>query len=180
MKIRFETERLLIREFTEKDFDTTHDYGKRIEVSEYQSWGPNKEEDTRTFLDGAIDAQSSNPRLSFELAIEEKSSGIHIGGGGMRLKSTPHSEADMGYTLHPDFWGKGYGTEFTKAFVDFVFKHFKLNRIWAIVHTSNIGSYRVLEKSGFQREGVQREGLYVKGNYCDCFLYAVLRSDLTT
>lgn len=177
MSIKLESKRLILREFVEADKKTAHEYAKIPEVSKYQSWGPNEVSDTDGFISMAIEGQKADPRKAFELAVVEKDTGRHIGGCGIRVKATAHSEADMGYSLHPDVWGKGYGTELVHMILKFGFETIKINRIWALVHTENIASYRILEKNDFVREGTQRQGLFVRGDYVDCYLYAIVKSD---
>ncbi len=62
--------------------------------------------------------------------------------------------AFIGYFLDKKHNGKGYTTEATKLIVKYAFNELKLHRIEAGVQPHNIGSIRVLEKSGFHREKV--------------------------
>lgn len=55
--------------------------------------------------------------------------------------------------------GKGYATEATKLIVDYAFNDLKLHRIEAGVMPHNIGSIRVLEKSGFHKEGIAKKNV---------------------
>jgi len=59
----------------------------------------------------------------------------------------------------------------------FGFKEMKLNRIQAITFPENLGSVRVLEKLGFQKEGTLREWGYFKGRYQDVYCYSLLRRE---
>ncbi|HET6314393.1 MAG TPA: GNAT family protein, partial [Chloroflexia bacterium] len=52
-----------------------------------------------------------------------------------------------------------------------------LNRVQAVVLPDNLGSMRVLEKAGMQREGLLRKYQYVLGDYWDVYMYGLLRSD---
>jgi [ribosomal protein S5]-alanine N-acetyltransferase len=45
-----ETERLLLREYKETDFEAVQLYASNPEVVRYMEWGPNTEKDTRQFL----------------------------------------------------------------------------------------------------------------------------------
>lgn len=44
------TERLVLRDFEEADWEAVHCYASDPEVVRYMSWGPNTEEDTRGFI----------------------------------------------------------------------------------------------------------------------------------
>ncbi|KAL1355521.1 hypothetical protein AAHE18_05G119600 [Arachis hypogaea] len=53
-----------------------------------------------------------------------------------------------------------------------------LERLEALVDAENVGSQRVLEKAGFQKEGVLRKYLFRKGKSRDTIIFCVLSTDL--
>jgi RimJ/RimL family protein N-acetyltransferase len=66
----------------------------------------------------------------------------------------------IGYTLHPDFWRNGYATEAVTAIVDQWCKLPRRNpeglelalpkeRLFAACNKENVGSIKVLQRSGF-------------------------------
>mgnify|MGYP001658264911 CR=1 FL=1 len=66
----------------------------------------------------------------------------------------------IGYTLHPNFWGNGYATEAVTAIVDQWCKLPRRNpeglelallkeRLFAACNKENVGSVKVLQRSGF-------------------------------
>ncbi len=177
MSPTIETDRLVFREFTLDDFPSCHAYAEDPVVSEFQSWGPNTEEDTRFFLKLTINQQKDIPRKTFEFALIEKATKHHIGGAGIRIQPTPNNEGAIGYSLARGSWGKGLGTEACQAIIKFGFEDLELNRIWALVVPENQASVHVLEKSGLKREGTLRQGLKVRGQFIDCYLYATIKSD---
>ena len=58
-------------------------------------------------------------------------------------------EAEIGYWLGKDFWGKGYATEAVQSVVAYAFEELSLVRLWAGAYQENTPSQRVLEKCGF-------------------------------
>ena len=50
----------------------------------------------------------------------------------------------------PQFWGKGYATEATKACLKYAFEEINLTEIIGAAHEENNASRRVLEKCGLQ------------------------------
>lgn len=146
----FSTNRLIIREFDETDLMSIHSYASLVHVTQYQAWGPNSLEQTKAFLKDAIKSIHIQPRVQFELAITLKSNNQQIGGCGIFLEKENLKSAKIGYTLHPDFWGKGFATEAAIGLVDFGIEKLGLEKIQATCDVENIGSKRVLEKSGFQ------------------------------
>jgi len=59
----------------------------------------------------------------------------------------------LGYLLNRKYWNQGYITEATRKVIAFGFEQLGLHRIIASCDPANIGSYRVMEKIGMQREG---------------------------
>ncbi len=178
--VTLETPRLILREFEESDFAAVHEYGSLLEVVRYEPWGPNTEEDTREFILRAMLAQAATPRTSFEFAVTLRDSGRLIGGCGIRPTYGDRydkQDADFGYTLRRDEWGKGYGTEVARALVRFGFEKLERHRIWATCNVENLASARVLEKAGLQLEGVMRKRIQLRGVWSDSRLYAILESD---
>ncbi|KAL2859924.1 GNAT family N-acetyltransferase [Aspergillus lucknowensis] len=61
----------------------------------------------------------------------------------------------VGYSFHPDVWGKGYATEAVRAVVGAWWDlprawSFEEEKLYAGVNCANVGSVRVLEKVGFE------------------------------
>ncbi|KAL4272839.1 hypothetical protein GQ457_13G025500 [Hibiscus cannabinus] len=52
-----------------------------------------------------------------------------------------------------------------------------LERLEALVDVENLGSQRVLEKAGFQREGVLRKYIFLKGRSRDVVMFSLLSTD---
>jgi RimJ/RimL family protein N-acetyltransferase len=80
--------------------------------------------------------------------------------------------AEFGYWLAEKFWGQGIMSEVVPAFVDYCFKEFSLNRIFAMPHSNNPASARVLEKAGFTFEGRLRKNVIKDGQILDSLVYA--------
>lgn len=175
--IRIESKRLIIREFTQKDWVKIHEYASDSEVVKYETWGPNTELQTREFLESACKVRQDLPRKNFECAVTLKESGVLIGACGLRIKDSVNLSGDIGYTLRKDQWGKGLGTEVAQALIHFGFKQLKLHRIWATCHVNNRASARVLEKSGMQKEGLLRKNILQRWEWRDSYLYAILETE---
>ena len=75
--------------------------------------------------------------------------------------------AFVGYFLDQRHNGKGYTTEAVKLIVKYAFEELKLHRVEAGVMPHNIGSIRVLEKAGFEKEGIARKNVKINGKWED-------------
>jgi len=140
-------------------------------------WGPNSVEDTREFIRKAIAFRSENPRTFFELAVTLRDTGQVIGAAGIRIKSTLNLSGDMGYTIHPAYWGKGLATEAAKGLIQFGFETLKMHKIWATCRPANLASARVLQKAGMSQEGHLRHEKKVRGEWVDSLQFSILEHD---
>jgi ribosomal-protein-alanine N-acetyltransferase len=86
---------------------------------------------------------------------------------------------EIGYELHPDYWGKGLMTEAVRAVVACGHEVFRLNRIDAWTLPGNAASDRVLEKSGFRHEGTLRQKAWFKGAFHDFRIFGRIAGDAT-
>ena len=123
-------------------------------------------EDANNFLQGSIPGL---PRIHFCIEI----GGEAVGGIGLRPGEDVHRHtAEFGYWLAEEFWGQGIMSEAVPAFVNYCFKEFSLNRIFAMPHSKNPASVRVLEKAGFTLEGRLHKNVVKDGQVLDSLLYA--------
>lgn len=60
------------------------------------------------------------------------------------------SKADIGFVLHPDYWGKGVMQEVVPAVINFGFQKTKLRLIIGEAMPKNIKSIKLMEKFGFR------------------------------
>lgn len=114
-------------------------------VTTYLSW-PRHESLTATsefirFSNTEWDAWPAGPYV-----IESNESGELIGSTGFGFCST--RDAEVGYVLAIDSWGRGYATEVLRALVDLA-PLVGLEELHATIHPANIASSRVLQKCGF-------------------------------
>lgn len=168
------SERLLLREFNENDWQAVHLYGSDPEVVRYMPWGPNTEEESQRFIRRAITFQLEQPRRHYELAVVLKEEDLLIGGCGIRVSNPDIMEGNIGYCLNRNFWGKGYATEAARTLLTYGFETLNLHRIYATCDPENKASVRVLEKIGMSLEGRHRENLRIRGEWRDSLIYAIL------
>jgi [ribosomal protein S5]-alanine N-acetyltransferase len=85
--------------------------------------------------------------------VIEKSTQTAIAGIGCKGKPSEDGTVDIGYGANPSVWGQGYMTEIATAFSDWLLAQEGVRRVTADCLSDNIGSVRVLEKSGFVKIG---------------------------
>jgi RimJ/RimL family protein N-acetyltransferase len=168
------TERLILREFNEDDWQDLHAIESDPEVARYQSFEPRTPAEAMAYVKQTMATARKEPRRTYDLAVVERASGSLVGRCGLSVTNADLRDADVWYTLHRSFWGRGYMPEALRCLVDFGFKKLRLHRIWADCDPFNRASYRVLEKIGMRREAHLRENAWVKGAWVDSLIYAIL------
>ncbi|MGZ6507327.1 MAG: GNAT family N-acetyltransferase [Tumebacillaceae bacterium] len=75
--------------------------------------------------------------------------------GDMGFKGAPdeHGAVEVGYSVVPDYQGKGYATEMLRGMIEFAFAQPGVQKVLAECEETNIGSIRVLEKAGLRQIG---------------------------
>jgi RimJ/RimL family protein N-acetyltransferase len=168
------TERLVLREFVEGDWPVVLAYQTDPRYLRFYGWTGRTAYDVRDFVQMFIDQQQEQPRRKHQLAITLKPNRQLIGNVGIRRKNADDWEADIGYELAPEHWGRGYATEAARAILAFGFDDLKLHRVWAWCIAENTASVRVLEKIGMRLEGRLRENEWIKNRWYDSLVYAIL------
>lgn len=85
--------------------------------------------------------------------------------------------AEIGYYLGEDYWGKGIMTKAIQSLTQYVFENHDVIRIYAEPFARNIGSRRALEKAGFILEGVLKKSVIKNNIIEDSCIYALIKED---
>ena len=140
-----ETERLLLRPFTEEDAEGLYAYASHPEVGPWAGWKPHADvaESLRVIRDIFLPSDT--------LAVIRKTDGRLIGSAGFVGKhrtelGTPSEE--VGYSLARDCWGQGLIPEAVEAILRCSFTELGYQAIWAAYYDGNRKSKRVMQKCG--------------------------------
>jgi RimJ/RimL family protein N-acetyltransferase len=79
---------------------------------------------------------------------------------------------EIGFILHPDFWGKGLAREALEAAIDHIFAHHAIEAIVADVDPRNAASLRLLGGLGFVETGRADRTILVGDDWCDSIYLA--------
>lgn len=175
---QFATARLQLRPVVATDLDAVHALNSMPETNRYNPSGiPENIEQSRFAVDGWIREHQQADTQRFTFAVELLETKQFIGLIAINLGKGGYRNAEVWYKLHSAHWGQGYATEALERILKFGFGELKLHRIEAGCAVENIGSIRVLEKVGMQREARRRQLLPLKGGWSDNFEYAILETD---
>jgi RimJ/RimL family protein N-acetyltransferase len=81
--------------------------------------------------------------------------------------------AEIGYWIGEPYWGKGYATDAVRLLLKFAFDELGLLRVYANIYEYNIGSMKVLEKVGFEKEAIIKSSVIKEGKVIDEYLYSI-------
>ncbi len=181
-----ETERLILRQITTSAADG-HDSLEFInDYSVYRFWG---------VYDESKDSNGRRrPKKKIKLDYHYNSTMKEFNAGReltwlMELKDTHKvigeivlydfrlkQQADIGYRINKDYWGKGFAPEAGQAMVKAAFDAIELTRLQIRCFSNNPGSIRVAEKLGFIQEGLIRKGAIVNV-MTDYYIFGLLKEE---
>lgn len=119
--------------------------------------------------------ETIKPALNIAIVVD----GNAVGGIGIQPGRDIHKRnAEIGYWIGEEYWGKGIVSKAVKWMVDYTFKNFNVVRIYASTFNSNIASQKVLEKAGFTREAILKKALFKNNFLLDEYHYSLLKKDL--
>jgi ribosomal-protein-alanine N-acetyltransferase len=146
--IVFETERLIVRHYTEDDKENFFLINGDEEIMQYIR-KPKTREECDQFLDEIL-AGYTGAMEQGRWAAEEKLTGKFVGSFVIVPIPGQPEKIQLGYALLKDHWGKGYATELTRSGLRFAFDQLGLDVIYGVTEIPNIASQKVLLKSGFK------------------------------
>jgi RimJ/RimL family protein N-acetyltransferase len=173
------TPRLELREFVIGDFLALREMEIRPEFNIYEREIPSEEETRRT-LGESISSAQEIPRTVYRLAITIPEQDIVKGILKLSRQYETIREWEIGWAVHPDLWGKGYAPDAARKVMDWAFKELNVHRFVAFCHAGNTASVRVMEKLGMHQEGRLRESRWLRGEWWDELVYAIVERDWKT
>ena len=176
-----ETERLILRTFTEDDASDVLEYLKEPAVHCFACMKLDSLEAARNEM-----KRRAEDELYFAIVLKE--TGKVIG----EIFAHPESESPDDefmdtfspcWMLNLNYSGKGYAYEAARAFFDYLFKEKGARRLYAYTEDYNLPSQRLCERLGMRREGLFMEFVSFINNpdgtplYENTIQYAILKKE---
>lgn len=146
MNVIIETERLLLRTFTENDATLIYELNGDPDVTRYTHDPVKDIAHAKEILDKTIIPQYVLYNHG-RWAVHVKPTLEFLGWCGLKYRPELN-EIDLGYRFKKEFWGKGYATEAAYASIKYGFTKLNLHRIVGRAEIDNVGSWKVLENCG--------------------------------
>ena len=163
MNIIIETNRLLLRTFTEEDAALIYELNLDPDVTRYTHDPVKDLSHASEILEKVIIPQYVLYNHG-RWAVHVRSTLEFLGWCGLKYRSELN-EIDLGYRFKKEGWGKGYATEAAWATIQYGFEKIGLQRIVARAEIDNIGSWKVLEKCGMTYIGDEEVDGYLVKTY---------------
>lgn len=175
--VRLETERLILRKFTENDAEAVFEnWASDDEVTKFLTWPTHRSvEGSKGFIDSCLDSYKNDD--SYQWGIELKETGELFGNISVVNVNDDLDAVELGYVIGRRFWGNGYMTEAVKAVIAFLFEEVGANRIAARHDPKNPDSGKVMKKAGMKYEGTLRQNDRNNRGIVDCAVYSILKEE---
>ena len=154
MNLILETDRLLLRPLELSDAEAMFAMDKNPEVHKYLWQTPvQKVEEVIKVINYVNEQYKRNNIGRFATILKE--TGEFIGWTGIKfvddhIENGNTNFYDYGYRLAEPFWGKGYATEASYAWLDYGFREMHIDKMNAYTHAQNGASNHVLQKVGMK------------------------------
>ena len=172
------TARLIVRPVRASDADVLYDIRQR--VAQFQGRSDRTLEETRAMY-AEMELRRPGDEPGWHQYVIQLQLGDVIGDVGVNFDGPGPQQVELGYSLHPEWWGRGAAGEALSGLLDHLFRAHKLHRAIAITAADNRRSRSLLERLGFRHEGLMIEswGERDQGRWSDEVLYAVLEREWT-
>jgi len=175
-----ETEQMTIRAVLPDDGDDIHAIYADPEVSRYLYTEPLDLEASRRYAvergDPVIAAEGDGVNLAAVL----RETGQVVSTLYIHLVSTTHAQGEVGYVVSPAHAGRGLASEGAAAMLAIGFDRWGLHRMVGRCDARNVASAAVLRKLGMREEARFRENEWVKGEWTDEQVFAMLAEEWTS
>ncbi len=179
MHLIYETSRTWVRLFSPDDLADTHEFMSDPEVARYEYWLPYSWEKTEKDIARLSQLPPGTIGRWNEYAVELKDVHFVIGCVSIKVEDAQSWQAEIGFHFNRNYQGLGLAYEASAGLLEYGVK-LGVHRFYATVDVRNQKSIALMERLGMRREGHFRENCYVKGEWCDEYLYAILNREVSS
>ena len=162
--LKLETNRLMFRRYTMDDLAFVEELVTNENVMKYIGSGVAKDRTYAIQLIERMIEQYDNFEDYGLHVLVHKESGQYVGHAGLVAQIFDDAfEIELGYWIHPDFWGQGYATEAAHALKQYAEQELELERYVSAIQVGNVASRKVALQNGMKLEKqIEMEGKHVE------------------
>ncbi len=179
MKMRYETERLVLEIFTSVKAEAVLQFyleNRKVFEAYQQELPPEYYTDSyqRDMLQGEYNLAVKS--LSIRFWVYEKDGAGKIAGtvSLQNIRRGCYQSCELGYKFGQDFWGRGYARESILECLRIAFEELGLHRVEALALEENTRSVKLLNSLGFEWEGRKKQSIKIHGEWKTHELYALV------
>ena len=179
-QIYLETERLILRDYIESDFEDYYRLKSDTKTMYYlQDIQLHSVEEAKEDFANVLADMKSHDRKFYFLHIELKESREQIGSIGYTVTDNPPvgKLVHLGYFTYPKFWGNGYTSEAMKKVLEFAFTQNGVYRITTGCLAENKASEKVMLKNGMIKEAEHKDYEWHDGKMKTRLEYRLLKNE---
>lgn len=165
---------LLLRRPDFHDRDELLKLYSHSEVCRYQFFQPLNLQQVDELIHSQSQVKAGDPGVAMMFVIWMRASNKVVGDCQINVTDPASHQGEVGFSLHPDYWGKGIATRSVEAIINFAFDTLKLHRITAATDVRNERSWRLMERLAMRREAHFINDHFENGEWIDDFVYAIL------
>lgn len=150
MSMILETERLILRGWTEDDASVLFKYAKDKRVGPAAGWPAHKSKDYSLAVIRTVLAKDEVYAICLKGGNNEPIGSIGLTFSDSSRNATNKGEAELGYWVGYPYWRKGIATEAASEVIRHGFVDLGLDKIFCAYFCGNEQSKRVQEKCGFK------------------------------
>lgn len=180
--LTIETERLILRPLEPSDYEAWYTgFANRLpQQSQYDEGQICLEDYDRDWFVDLCDRHQAQALSDYAyiFGVFSKQTGQHL--GFVDLSTIQREEkqwANLGYSIHNQYWQQGFGKESVKALLRAGFETLGYHRIEAAINLDNHLSIALAQSVGLIKECIRREFYYENDQWVDHIIYVALSSD---
>lgn len=143
------TDRLLLRRSRPEDAERIAGYRSDPDVHRFQGWDRTDPDGIRAEIEEMATRLPGEPGW-VQLSVEDRATGELLGDVGLSPAAGEPGVVKLGYTIAPEFQGRGYATEAVRALIAYAFDVLGADLVRIYADGDNVASHRVAEKSGLR------------------------------
>lgn len=147
----------------------------RLHLKQWLPWvdGVKNTDNLKGFIESTKQQYVNNDGFQAGIWYKDKLAGII----GFHSINWTHKSTSIGYWLGKEFEGKGIMTRACIVFIDYAFKHLKLNRIEIKCGEDNHKSRSIPKRLGFKNEGTLRQSEWLYDHFVSHIVYGLLTNE---
>lgn len=168
------TKRLRIRAIERRDFDVLYQQYSDQDMCRYLGDPPCTESEVWSLLDQFLKQEET---AQMRWVMEDKINNQFIGTFGFHHFDPLNGRVEIGYDVWKDYWQQGFMKEALPQLLDICFNELRVSVVFAMTHSDNRGSHKLLESFGFQCDGILRAWIKNAGKSQNQKVYSLLKTE---